>query len=97
MPVTTKGVVCPAGQWTPIATSVVNFLASLRSPGVAYIKTGASTPGTAPNPSGTGNALDFITVKSGQPISLSVGEFSPINVYAYPSGEGALTFEVISE
>lgn len=96
MSVTTKGVVCPAGQWTPIATSVVNFLASLRSPGVAYIKTGASTPGIAPNPSGTGDALDFITVKSGQPISLSFTDYT-VNVYAYPSGNAPLTFEVIAE
>ncbi|MCM2396169.1 hypothetical protein NBH19_08770 [Rhizobium sp. S95] len=95
----TKGVLCAANQWTPLATGKAKVLALIRTPsGSGYIKTGADTPLGAPDPDAAeGDAtFDFFPIAWRQPVSLAFDDAST-NLYFYPDGDAPVAVSVIME
>lgn len=93
MAATVKGITCPAGQWTALATAKAKVLLRMRSTGRARLFIGAGEP-AAGEP-----AMDYLTISAGEPVSL-VFEDTTTNVRIWPdlrSLSAAVTVEVVSE
>lgn len=97
MTATTKAVLCAAGQWTAVSTAKAKVLASLRSSGAIYLKTGAAAPTVAPTTEDNASAgFDFLTITADRPASFTFSD-TTTNVYAYPRGDSAKTIETVTE